>query len=456
MPMSKKSPTSFLGVAGSCALTTMLMVSAAFAGSAADGRIAFVGNQGGSFQLYTVNPDGSDMVQVTTLPPTLFETWVPDFSPDGRRLTFCYGTFDDFGNLFTEIYVINIDGTGLKQLTKDGLIDCFPRWSPDGSTIIFGREVPRTQQLVVTTMRADGSDKRGLSSPLWGIARSGFTPDGMRILWETQQAGFISVLWIMDADGTNQKRLTSAPLKAGEVSAPSPDGKHVVFTNNQNTPPELPNALFVLDIGSGTITQITQPVGVSHDLLPNYSPDGTKIVFASDRMSTDGSLDLFTINADGSGLTRIATGITVGGCPDKNCVSPAWGLRYHFPPLAEEAGTNGEKLGFPKDERAEACAAAGGSDNGGVGSQMGSLSELSSKVKYVLNGNCFHGNTATAVCTQTSDAAQCPRGRRAVSPTFVSCYFPHSTNVDTSSRCSVKGHPGYCATMFVGEPVRQP
>jgi len=328
MQTSKKSPTSFLGVVCCCTLTTMLTVSAAFADSTTqNGRIAFVGNQGGSFQLYTVNPDGSDMVQITNLPPTLFETWLPDFSPDGQRLTFCYGTFDSADNAFAEIYVINVDGTGLKQLTNDGLFDCFPRWSPDGSRIIFGRQAPRTQQLVVATMRADGSDKKELSSPLWGIARAGFTPDSKRILWETQQAGFISVLWIMDADGTHQKRLTSAPLKAGEVSAPSPDGKHIAFISNQNTPPEVLNVLFVMDFDNGKITQITHAVGTSHDVLPNYSPDGTKIVFASDRTSTDGSLDLFTINADGSGLTRIATGITVGGCPDKNCVSPAWGRK---------------------------------------------------------------------------------------------------------------------------------
>jgi len=328
MPMPKKRPTSFLGVVCCCTLTTLLTVSAAFAGSAAqDGRIAFVGNQGGSFQLYTVNPDGSGIVQVTTLPPTLFETWLPDFSPDGQRLTFCYGTIDSSENAFTEIFVVNVDGSGLKQVTNDGLFDCFPRWSPDGSRIIFGRQSPRTQQLVATTMWADGSGKKELSSPLWAIGRSGFTPDGERILWETQQAGFISVLWIMDADGTHQKQLTSAPLKAGEVSAPSPDGKHVVFINNQSTPPEVPNALHVMDIDTGTITQITQPVGVSHDVLPNYSPDGARIVFASDRMSADGSLDLFIINSDGSSLTRIAAGITVGGCPDKNCVSPAWGRK---------------------------------------------------------------------------------------------------------------------------------
>src|ERR1700730_7620951 len=326
MRRSEEHPSLFLTAVCVILLTTLWFTATASAvDTKQDGRIAFVGNQGGGFQLYTMNSDGSGMVQVTNLPSTFFETWVPDFSPDGRRLTFCYGPVDSSGNGFVEIYVINVDGTGLTKLTNDGLFDCFPRWSPDGSTIIFGRSVPRTLQVVVATMRPDGSDKRELSRPVWGIARSGFTPDGKRILWETQQAGFLSVLWIMDADGTHQQRLTPAPLKAGEVSAPSPDGEHVVFINNQNTPPALPNALFVMDIDGGKIKQLTYPVSVSHDVSPNYSPDGTKIVFASDRMSTDGSLDVFTVNANGSGLTRIATGVTVGGCADKNCVTPAWG-----------------------------------------------------------------------------------------------------------------------------------
>jgi Tol biopolymer transport system component len=316
--------TSALGIVG---VAFLLMVSAWADNAPRNGRIVFVGNQSGNWQLYTVNPDGSDMVQLTHLAQTSFETWVPDVSPDGQRLTFCYGTIDGSGNLLTEIYVINVDGSGLQQLTNDGVFDCFPRWSPDGARIVFGRLVPSTQQLVVTTMLADGSGKTELSSPVWGIARSGFTPDGKRILWETQQAGFVSVLWIMDGDGADQKRLTAASLQAGETSAPSPDGKHVVFINNQNSPTSLTNSLFVMNIDGSDIRQLTESVGTSHDVFPNYSPDGKQIVFASDRMSSDGSLEIFTINTNGSGITRIATGVTVGGCADKNCVTPGWGTK---------------------------------------------------------------------------------------------------------------------------------
>lgn len=291
------------------------------------GRIAFVGNQSGSFQLYTMNPDGSDMLQITSLASTPFESWTPDFSPDGRRIVFCYGAVDASGNLPVEIYVINVDGTGLVQLTHDGLFDCFARWSPDGTKVVFAREVAITQQLVTAIMNADGSGIKELTTPFWGIARSGFTPNASDIIWETQQAGFASVIWSMDAQGGQQKQLTPADLRAGDISAPSPDGKHIAFISNQNTPPALPNTIFVMNLDGSGVQQITQPTGTSHDVSPNYSPDGTHIVFASDRMSSDGSLDIFTMNADGSNIARIATGVTVGGCPDVNCVTPAWGRK---------------------------------------------------------------------------------------------------------------------------------
>lgn len=299
-------------------------------------RIAFVGNQSGTWQLYTVNPDGSGMTQITNLPSTDFDQWLPDFSPDGTQIVFCYGQGPSGGNATTEVYVMNVDGTNMVPLTNDGLYDCAPRWSPDGSHIIFVRTDPVSFMTVVTTMLPDGSQMTPLTSRFWLAFRSGYSPDMSRIFYESMQGGFVSMLWGMNADGSNQTRLTPASLRAGDIAV-SPDGKHLAFNSSQNSPGFPSPRIFTVNVDGTHIRQLTHGGRQVHDFLPNYSPDGTKIVFDSDRMNTPGTLDLFTMNADGSNITRIATGITVGGCPDSNCVSAAWGRV----PATKAAARNG-------------------------------------------------------------------------------------------------------------------
>jgi WD40-like Beta Propeller Repeat len=73
---------SFLGPA---ALMLLLAGSTAYATfPAQNGRIVFVSDRYGSWQLYTIDPDGSDIAQVTNLPPVDYDLWAPSFSPDGR------------------------------------------------------------------------------------------------------------------------------------------------------------------------------------------------------------------------------------------------------------------------------------------------------------------------------------------------------------------------------------
>lgn len=307
-------------------LTLVSALSGLAAGTKQNGRIVFTGNQSGTWQLYTMEPDGTDVTQITHLPTNNAEGFLPDVSPDGKRVVFCFGILpigDDAPK--TEIFVVNMDGTRLKQLTHDGRFDCAPRWSPDGSLIIFARESPRTHQTVVAIMHPDGTHLKTLTTDLWGTFRAAYTPDQKKIVFESQQAGFIDVLRVMDADGSNNKRLTPAPPKAGGPGV-SATGE-IVYINNLNSPITLPNIIFARNISGSLQKQLTHPVGASHDVSPNFSPDGQKIVFASDRLSSDNSLDIFIMDADGTNLTRVLSGITIGGCPSGNCVTPAWGAK---------------------------------------------------------------------------------------------------------------------------------
>jgi Tol biopolymer transport system component len=311
------------------ALALLLGAGAAWAGTAGqNGKIVFVGGdtQSGNFQLFTMNPDGTDVVQVTNLPANNFESLLPNISPDGRRIAFCFGNFQ-VAAPHADLYAINIDGTGLRQLTNDGL-SCFPRWSPDGTLIIFAH-LATTNNNVITTMHADGTGTLlSLSSNLWDSIGF-FTPDASHVVFYSQSGGLVAAAWTMDAHGANKQRLTAAALE-GFPTDVSPDGKHILVGNHGNSPAALTNDIFVMNPDGTGLTQLTNFPTIHHDLNASYSPDGTKIVFMSDRLSSDvsldnyGTFDIFTMNADGSNVTRIAAG--VAKCPqDGNCPDVYWG-----------------------------------------------------------------------------------------------------------------------------------
>jgi Tol biopolymer transport system component len=296
------------------ALLTAATALATFPGQ--NGKIVFVGNQSGTWQIYTMDPDGSHMLQITSLPPTNLESWLPVFSPDGRRILF---THDTENNGALDLYTINADGTGLNQLTHDGL-SSGGVWSPDGQLILFARKSPDTFVNVVTVMQADGSgEKKALTSEFWDSAPGVYTPDGQQIVFYTQDGGLVAAAWIMDTDGNHKRRLTEASLE-GFPNDVSPDGQRILLTNHSNT--DLENALFAIDINGRDLTQLTE---AGYAPAGSYSPDGKKIVFVSKRLTSDDSLDIFAANSDGSDIQRIASDVTVGGCPDTNCVGPSWG-----------------------------------------------------------------------------------------------------------------------------------
>jgi len=84
-------------------------------------------------ELYVVNVDGTNLRQITNLGNA---NWAPYFHPDGDKLVFSSNHASERGFPFN-IYMINLDGTGLKQITFDDTFDSFPMFSYDGTKIVF-------------------------------------------------------------------------------------------------------------------------------------------------------------------------------------------------------------------------------------------------------------------------------------------------------------------------------
>jgi len=275
-----------------------------------NGRIVFVGNFTGTWQLFTINPDGNDLFQVTNLPQTdLFPSdWFPDFSPDGQRVVFSH----DFTGS-TELYVINVDGTGLTQLTADGAENLFPHWSPDGTRILFAAQFigDRFDYHHITSIKSDGTDRRVLTNLLFDDDDPQYTTDGEQILFRSTRGNLIAALWSVHADGSQPRRITEPALEAGQADV-SPDGRHMVFANQTNT--ERIDNLIVSNLDGTHSRKIT---GRGFFLDPVYSPDGNQIVFGGAGGELD-PLNLYTIKPDGSGLKLLLA------CPN-SCWVPDWG-----------------------------------------------------------------------------------------------------------------------------------
>ncbi|HXJ90136.1 MAG TPA: hypothetical protein VMS18_25220 [Candidatus Binatia bacterium] len=272
-----------------------------------NGKIAFQASYTGTMQIYTVNPDGTDMFQVTNLPLTtnIFALW-PDFSPDGKQIVFAH---DMTGAL--ELYVVNSDGTDLTQVAHDGRGHVAPHWSPDATHIVFGT-AEKYGLLAIATIRADGTNFRILTTPVWEALAGECTADGKHIIFTSQQDGYVSALWIMNIDGKHLRRLSDPRLTAS-VPDVSPNGKQVVFNDKQNSP-GLSN-IFKMNLDGTGVIRLTRPEG-KNDGLPSFSPDGKNILFVSDRESA-GSFDTWVMDADGSHQTLLV----------KGGAAPNWGVQ---------------------------------------------------------------------------------------------------------------------------------
>jgi Tol biopolymer transport system component len=241
-----------------------------------DGRhLAFVRFLNGYNAIYVMDRDGSHPRRLTGARQDLIDELSSQaWSPDGRKLAFARGPNMSTPRGPTSIFVMNANGTGLRQLTRNNRDDD-PAWSPDGPRIAFAR-YGSTNYGSIYVMNSDGSKERRLATSS-GHPTPAWSPNGQEIAFEDPDEG----ITIVRMDGKEVKYLEPSTWNGESVvdyePTWSPDGRKIAFVADTDPGQEATTWIEVRSVGGGKRKVFNR--GFHTVEYPAWSPDGRQIAF---------------------------------------------------------------------------------------------------------------------------------------------------------------------------------
>jgi Tol biopolymer transport system component/DNA-binding winged helix-turn-helix (wHTH) protein len=244
--------------------------------------------------LFFVARETGEMRKITTPPDGSYGDRFPALSPDGKLIAFCRATTINQ----SELYLLPLSGGAAKQLTFDQAEAKWPVWTPDGRELIFvsnRRDSSGVAKTRLWRMPADGGEPHPINGPGRIPDAPAIARQGNRLAWAENVNDFN--IWQIELEGEQKqpRRPFLSSTQWEDSPQYSPDGSKIVFASDRSGSLEI----WVCDSNGGNLLQLTN----SHrNGSPRWSPDGRQIVYDS---VAEGNAEIYVISAEGGTSRRL-------------------------------------------------------------------------------------------------------------------------------------------------------
>jgi TolB protein len=239
----------------------------------------------GNFDIWKMNVDGSSPSALTSL-SNHDAVHLPGSSwcATSDQIVFSSDSSGD-----ENLWVMNSDGTGQKQVVDTPYLDREPTWSPNCDRITFQSE--RDGNWDIYTVKADGTGLVRLTTDSAHDWAPNWSPTSESILFQSKRTKRWT-LWTIDADGSNLKQVSDSKYESTDASW-RPDGKYIVYSTDQSANGGGARIAIHEILGAGAQPLLITESGGDYDGAPCWSADSKQVAFESDR---SGNLDIWLVD----------------------------------------------------------------------------------------------------------------------------------------------------------------